>query len=166
MFFKLQSRHSILRDFDRFFLPSFMILVILFAMNSCKTAQKQLASHNQEITEILFRQQKAWNNGNLEDFMSAYLKSDSLTFIGRNGITYGWYNVLENYQNSYPSRQAMGTLDFKVIHLDQLSNDTFRMIGSYQLTYNAPGHTQKGYFSLIWQQIDGKWFIISDHTSG
>ena len=37
-------------------------------------------------------------NGNLEEFMSFYWKSDSLMFIGKNGIQYGWQKTLDNYK--------------------------------------------------------------------
>ena len=36
------------------------------------------------------QQEDAWNNGNIENFMNVYWKNDSLVFIGKSGINYGW----------------------------------------------------------------------------
>jgi hypothetical protein len=36
----------------------------------------------------------AWNRGDLSKrFMDTYWKSDSLMFIGKSGVTYGWQNT-------------------------------------------------------------------------
>jgi hypothetical protein len=38
------------------------------------------------------------------------------------------------------------------------------MIGKFYLTRTV-GDMQ-GYYTLVWQKIDEKWLIISDHSSG
>jgi len=35
-------------------------------------------------------QEKSWNSGDIDDFMSKYWNDDSLIFIGKSGINYGW----------------------------------------------------------------------------
>jgi hypothetical protein len=42
------------------------------------------------IRTLLENQSQAWNRGDLEGFMEGYWKNDSLRFIGKSGITYGW----------------------------------------------------------------------------
>jgi hypothetical protein len=54
-------------------------LLVSFAQQTEKT----------KIFEIMQMQEKAWNEGNLEKFMSGYWQSDSLKFIGKKGITWG-----------------------------------------------------------------------------
>ena len=63
-----------------------------------------------EIRQILNEQTQAWNQGDIERFMKTYWESDSLMFIGKNGITYGWLNTLNNYKRNYPDTVAMGKL--------------------------------------------------------
>ena len=46
----------------------------------------------------MMKQQQSWNEGNIEKFMSSYWKSDSLMFIGKNGIQYGWKKTLDSYK--------------------------------------------------------------------
>jgi hypothetical protein len=59
-------------------------------------------SDEQAIREILKKQTEGWNQGNIEKYMKTYWQSDSLIFVGKKGLTYGYKNTLENYKKSYP----------------------------------------------------------------
>jgi hypothetical protein len=107
-------------------------------------------------------QESSWNEGKIESFMNYYWKSDSLKFIGKKGITYGWQQTLYNYQKSYPDKSAMGTLKFVIKEATQLSPESIYIIGSWDLQREKP---VGGYFTLLWKKIDGKWVIVADHTS-
>lgn len=85
------------------------------------------------IHRLLNEQTMAWNRGNIEDFMKGYWKNDSLMFIGKSGITYGWNNTLNNYKKSYPDTTAMGKLSFTVITAKQLSFQYFHVVGKWHL---------------------------------
>lgn len=115
------------------------------------------------IRQLLSDQTQAWNRGDLEGFMEGYWKNDSLRFIGKSGITYGWKQTLLNYQKGYPDKAAMGTLHFTILHIDELSSTYVQVIGKWHLTRtigNVSGH-----FTLLLRRIDGKWLIVSDHSS-
>ncbi|GAB4251729.1 MAG: hypothetical protein Kow0079_05930 [Vicingaceae bacterium] len=73
----------------------------------------------------MHQQEVAWNNGNIEGFMKGYWESDSLKFVGKNGIKYGWQNTLENYKKSYPDKATMGILKFDVIQLEVYGKSAF-----------------------------------------
>lgn len=115
------------------------------------------------ISQRMADQQTAWNDGDLEGFMAAYWKSDSLTFIGKNGLKTGWQATLEGYQRGYPDRAAMGQLQFTNLALDSLDRSTWAVIGKWELFRTAD--TLAGHYSLIWQKRHGQWVIISDHSS-
>lgn len=125
-------------------------------------AQRNRAEEN-AIRQVMHTQQEAWNRADIETFMEGYWKSDSLKFIGRNGITYGWQTTLDNYKKSYPTPDAMGKLTFTILTLDILSETSAFMIGRWHLkrASDEPG----GHFTLLWRKINGKWVIIADHTS-
>jgi ketosteroid isomerase-like protein len=116
-----------------------------------------------QIKAVMEEQQIAWNAYNLEAFMNGYWKSDSLKFIGRNGITYGWQTTLSNYKKNYPTPEAMGKLTFTIVTLDLVSPDAAFMIGKYHL--KRISDEPSGYFTLFWRKINGKWIIVVDHTS-
>lgn len=107
-------------------------------------------------------QQKAWNEGNIDDFMSSYWNNDSLKFIGSKGITYGWQKTLDNYKQSYPNKEAMGKLKFTILENSQVGENYIYIIGKWELEKEKP---VSGHFTLLWKKIKNKWVIIADHTS-
>ncbi len=115
------------------------------------------------IRDILSGQVTTWNNGDLQNFMQGYWQNDSLKFIGKSGITYGWKQTLENYKKNYPNTLAMGKLAFDLIEVKRLSPLYFFVVGKWQLTRSI-GNLQ-GHFTLLFKKINSKWFIIADHSS-
>ena len=109
-------------------------------------------------------QEKAWSDGDVHQFMEGYWKSENLSFVGRTGINKGWQTTLDNYIKGYPTKDAMGKLTFDILEFNQVSNHAYHMIGRYTLVRKED--TPTGLFTLIWKFIDGKWLIVSDHTSG
>jgi len=107
--------------------------------------------------------QDYWNKGDLDRFMHNYWHSDSLKFIGKTGITYGWQASLDRYLRSYPDKSSRGTLSFDFLHLDQLDKDHYFQVGKYTLYRETD--TLSGHFTLIWEKINGEWKIIADHSS-
>jgi len=71
---------------------------------------------------------------------------------------------MNNYKKGYPDQATMGKLDFEVIEIKILSADAAYMIGKY--TLKRKEDSSSGYFNLLWNKIEGKWLIVSDHTSG
>ena len=121
------------------------------------------SANEKKIRDILDRQTAAWNRGDLEGFMQGYWKSDSLKFIGRRGVTYGWQNTLDNYRKGYPDTAAMGRLRFEILHLNKLSGKYYQVIGKWMLTRTVGNLS--GHFTLLFRKINGEWVIVSDHSS-
>lgn len=140
-----------------------MIRIILFILLPVALFAQRNRTEEQSIRKVMLEQQEAWNRADIESFMEGYWKSDSLKFIGRNGITYGWQPTLENYKKGYPTPAAMGKLTFTILSLEILSGTSAYMIGRWQLKRQTdePG----GHFTLLWRKINGKWVIVADHTS-
>ncbi len=115
------------------------------------------------VRQLLDNQTKAWSKGNIEEFMQGYRQSDSLVFIGKNGLKYGYKTMLENYRKNYPDTAAMGKLHFDLLQLKKLSFEYYYVIGKWHLQRSL-GNLQ-GHFTLLLKKIRNRWFIISDHTS-
>lgn len=122
------------------------------------------ATDRRAILSILKRQTEDWNAGRIDKFMNAYWPSDSLTFVGKAGITYGYEPTLANYRKRYPDRASMGSLKFDILHLDFPAPDVAYVIGRWSLTRPAIGNAN-GHFTLLWRKIKKRWVIISDHSS-
>lgn len=115
------------------------------------------------IRALLAAQTKAWNNGDIVNFMEGYLPSDSLLFVGKSGPTYGFNNTLNNYKKGYPDTAAMGKLTFTLLSLSPIQKKHYRVLGKWELKRNKGDLS--GYFTLLLEKIKGKWFVIQDHSS-
>jgi ketosteroid isomerase-like protein len=137
-------------------------LFLLFFVFSVSVAAAQ-SKNEKQIREILNEQTAAWNRGDIPAFMNGYWQNDSLMFIGKNGIVYGWQQTLENYKKNYPSPNAMGKLSFEIIKVDKLSSKYYSVIGKWMLVRSIGD--VGGHFSLLFKKINGQWKIVSDHSS-
>ena len=116
-----------------------------------------------EVRNVLAKQNAAWNRGDKDAFMVGYWENDSLMFIGKSGVTYGYKNTLANYKKNYPDTITMGKLTYTLIKVKQLSTEYFHVTGKYYLTRTIGDAS--GHFTLLFRKINGKWVIISDHSS-
>jgi len=117
-----------------------------------------------QVRAVLDQQVSDWNNGDIPSFMKGYWNNDSLRFIGKRGITYGWQPVLDNYLKSYPNKSAIGVLEFKELNIDVLAKDAAFVTGNWTINY-VDKDNAGGWFSLLFRKIEGKWVIVVDHTS-
>jgi ketosteroid isomerase-like protein len=135
----------------------FATALLLFTSVSAQSKDEQT------IRSAIEEQRIAWNTGDLNHFMKTYWQSDSLMFIGKSGVTYGWQNTLDNYKKGYPDTAAMGKLDFDILEVTRLSDSYFFVVGKWHLTRsigNVGGH-----FTLLFRKIKNKWVIVADHSS-
>jgi hypothetical protein len=118
-----------------------------------------------EIRSLLNRQTACWNLGNVECFMMGYWESDSLIFIGRSGITYGYQNTLEGYKERYSDKSAMGELKFDIMEMRKISDEVYLVVGKFYLERESLEDIE-GIFTLTLKKIKDKWVIVADHTTG
>ncbi|MEO6541664.1 MAG: DUF4440 domain-containing protein [Ferruginibacter sp.] len=138
-------------------LSSFILTILFF------TAASAQSKDEQHIRMLLDQQRQAWNNGGIENFMGTYWQSDSLMFIGKSGITYGWQNTLNNYKKGYPDTATMGKLKFDILEVKRLSVLYFFVVGKWHLT-RSMGNVE-GHFTLLIKKVKNKWVIVADHSS-
>jgi hypothetical protein len=132
-----------------------LVAVPLFAYSQSK--------EETTIKGLLAKQTETWNQGNLEGFMQTYWKSDSLMFIGKTGVHFGWQQTLNNYKKGYPDTTAMGKLSFDIIAMKKLSPEYYYVVGKWMLKRSIGD--LNGHFDLLLKRIKGNWYIISDHSS-
>lgn len=115
------------------------------------------------IRHVLDVQSQAWNRGDIPAFMQAYWQSDSLTFIGKAGPTYGYQPTLDRYKKAYPDKATMGYLTYSNLQIKRISGSYYFIIGNWHLKRDMGDIG--GTFTLLMRKIDGGWKIIVDHTS-
>lgn len=139
------------------------ILLIVCLTTACITVQGQDGSPKDVIMKKMADQERCWNEGDLSCFMVGYWESDSLMFVNKNGVIYGYQATLDRYKRTYPDKANMGKLAFEIKHLEELSEESYFMVGKYHLTREVGDLS--GHFMLIWKRIDGQWLITADHSS-
>jgi len=115
------------------------------------------------ILEVFKMTENAWNAGDIDRFMEGYWKSDKLVFVGSGGPIYGWEATRERYHTGYPDLTVMGKLAFEVLDMCKIDTKTVLLIGKFHLSRTIGDVS--GHYTLVWQEIDGKWVIICDHSS-
>lgn len=136
----------------------FIALFLLLTVQLFAQSRDELA-----IRKLLGEQTAAWNRGDIEGFMNGYWDNDSLMFIGKTGVTYGWTNTLNNYKKGYPDTVAMGKLSFTLLQVKKLSKKYFHVTGKWFLKRSIGDAS--GHYTLVFRKINGRWVIISDHSS-
>lgn len=138
-------------------------LLILFILIGCCLVSPAQKNARQKILTLLDTQTQAWNRGDLEGFMKGYWENDSLRFIGKSGITYGYNNTLNNYKRGYPDTAAMGQLQFTILVVKKLSPRYYEVVGKWYLKRSIGDVS--GHYTLLLRKINRKWVIVSDHSS-
>ncbi len=133
---------------------AFLLFFFFFAGNS-----------PDEIRKVLNDQQADWNRGDIDSFMRGYDDSAETTFMGKE-VTIGHASVLANYHKRYPTKDAMGTLDFSAIEIRMLGTNNAVVTGRFHLKRTTTGGGDaSGIFSLVFEKRPTGWKIILDHTS-
>lgn len=117
----------------------------------------------QSIRAILTLQTEQWNRGDIDGFMKGYWNSDSLMFVGKSGVTYGYQPTLRNYKKSYPDAAAMGKLSFNILKVQPLANGLYFVLGKWMLKRSIGDVS--GHYTLLFRRINGEWKIVVDHSS-
>lgn len=139
----------------------YSFVLFLFITSVARSQSRDEAS----IKQLLTIQTESWNSGDIEGFMQTYWKSDSLTFIGKSGVHFGWQETLTNYKKAYPDTTAMGKLSFDIITIKRLSSEYYYVVGKWMLKRSIGDLS--GHYDLLLKKIDGKWLlfpiIVPDH---
>lgn len=118
-----------------------------------------------EIRTLLQNQADAWNAGDLDKFMTAYLNSPDISFISSDGEMRGYEALNQRYRKKYGnSKETMGRLSFTDLRVTKLGDSNALCIGHW---FVERDHQPKlnGMFSLVLTRSDNAWKIIHDHTS-
>ncbi len=125
-------------------------------------AQK-IPAIEKDIRDTLARQDATWNRGDIDGFMQDYMKSEGLRFASGGKVNRGWQATIDGYKTRYPDKAAMGTLSFTDLEIEVFSEKDALVFGRWSLERKAD--RPNGLFTLNMQNQDGRWVIVSDHTS-
>ena len=117
------------------------------------------------VTQVLGSQMNAWNNHDLDAFMTGYWKSPELTFFSGANERHGWQETMDRYKATYQSPgREMGKLDFSNMRVEALGTDAAFVRGEWRLVM-SDGKTPHGLFTLVFRKFPEGWKIVHDPTS-
>ncbi|MDP2497945.1 MAG: nuclear transport factor 2 family protein [Candidatus Palauibacterales bacterium] len=105
-----------------------------------------------------------WNRGEIGDFLASYRQSDSTTYIGSGGLRSGFAELRERYEPVFSGEARRDSLRFGDVRVRGLGEGRALSIGRYTLL-RGDSVTGTGWFSLVWERIQGRWWIVHDHSS-
>jgi hypothetical protein len=147
--------------------------LLILAVNSSMSSMSSMAARPMPpakkpevaIRQVLDAQAKAWNEGNLEEFMKSYWQSERLTFFSGARQLRGWEATLERYRKTYQADgREMGHLDFSDVSIEMLGPAGALVRGRYHLKFKD-GREATGIYTLALRRFSDGWKIIHDHTS-
>ncbi len=133
----------------------FVVFCLLFINFNYGQSKAEL-----DILKVMKAQEVAWSNHDIDGFMEGYWKSDNLKFFGKNGVTYGWQQTLDNYKKGYPTKAHMGTLSFTIKDISKIKAGLYSVMGRFKLE-RSMGNAE-GIFMILFKKINGQWKIIAD----
>jgi ketosteroid isomerase-like protein len=114
---------------------------------------------------MLHRQAEDWNRGDLNAFAAGYKNSPEILFIGST-TRRGYAQMLDAYRKSFPTREAMGTLDFTGLEVQPLDAHFATVTGHFHLERTAAGGGDaSGHFLLVLEKTPAGWKIVRDDTT-
>ncbi|MCA9657583.1 MAG: nuclear transport factor 2 family protein [Myxococcales bacterium] len=116
------------------------------------------------IAALLDDQRQAWNAGDLDTFMAAYVPTEELVFTSGGAIRRGWETTRARYRQRYgDDPSTMGELAFEVLEIQSLGADGAIVLGRWSLEKTPEAGA--GVFSLALRRTPAGWRIVHDHTS-
>lgn len=119
-------------------------------------------SISDQVRSVLAKQAKAWNDGDIDKFMSDYWKSEKLTFSSGGKTTRGWQSTYDRFKKKYKTADDMGKLEFKDLEVTELV-DSALVLGRWHVKRKSDEFG--GNFTLLFRKIEKRWLIVHDHTS-
>jgi ketosteroid isomerase-like protein len=141
-----------------------VLLVGLFGLIPGGVLARQ-AKAEESVSALLAMQAEAWNNGDLDKFMTGYLSSPDTSYTSGGAVVWGYEALRERYQKKYGvNHEGMGKLAFSDLRIFDLGASNALCIGHWNLE-RAGQATVQGVFSLTLVKIGAGWKIMHDHTS-
>jgi len=153
----------------RFFSLLVLVMTCLTFRHTTAGQSPQLRTASQQeldVIKVLLKQEAAWNRGDIDAFAEGFKNSPDTLFINGNQIQRGYSVMLAGYHRDYPTRDAMGQLEFSELEVHPIDEKAAACIGRYRLERSKKnGGNAEGLFSMIFEKTESGWKIVVDHTT-
>lgn len=129
-----------------------------------KPEAKQSASRD-AILKVIEMQRNAWNQGDLDAFLTGYYQSPDTSYTSGGQEFWGYDSLKTKYTKSYgTSRDTMGALEFTDLKVIDVTRDSAYCVGHWHLE-RKDKPLAEGVFTLVFKKTPNGWKIIHDHTT-
>ena len=118
-----------------------------------------------DATKVLLAQQAAWNDGDLDKYVSYYKDApDTQAILGSAAI--GLDTIRNAYRTNFPNRDVMGKLENSEVEVRALGDNFTLITGNYHLMrVKKAGGDANGTFTEILEKTAAGWQVIfSENT--
>src|SRR6185503_9893317 len=138
---------------------SFCMIITLFLFTAAAFGQSK---DERKILEVMRLEEKYWNAGDIDGYVSLYAPGDSTRMILSKGAAYGKDSILAFYKRYWP-KEKMGKLVLDGERMERLSKKYYYVTGYFHVSY-PDGKTINGRYSGLMKKIKGKWYLYTDHS--
>jgi len=119
------------------------------------------AAETTTIAAAMAASAAGWDAGDLDRFMAVY--ADDAIYVTARGVVRGKAAIAARYAPSFTGGgNSRGTLSFTTLAERPIDATHRVLIARWTLTGKA---AQSGYTTLVFARRDGRWRIVTDHSS-
>ncbi len=147
-------------------IATFVLALCLPTLAAQQKDQLFTATRQQlDATKVLLAQETAWNDGDLDGYLSHYKDApDTQAILGT--AARGLDTIRNAFRQNFPSRDGMGKLENSEVEVRALGENFTLITGNYHLTRSKKaGGDATGTFTEILEKTAAGWQVIfSENT--
>lgn len=117
----------------------------------------------ESVLAFIRSQEDAWNRGDLASLIDAYWDDPRVRYASGDEVIHGIADIERRFVEAYPDREAMGRLAFHELECSVVGADEALVFGRWRM--DRHGSVDTGLLTVHCRIHDGRWCIVSDHTS-
>ena len=137
-------------------------LIALLVAASPAAAQSPFAADSAAMIASMGETARAWNQADLDGHVAAY--ADSAVFMAPGPIVGRDRTRAALERSFWREGRPVQQLRFEQLNARPLGADRALMTGRFILSGGGQ-EERSGWYTLIWERIDGRWRIVHDHSS-
>jgi uncharacterized protein (TIGR02246 family) len=122
-----------------------------------------MTDDHQHIRMLFEMSCAAWNRGDIDGYLAGYWQSDKLRWVSEGTVWYGFEAIASAFKGRFGAPGDMGRLEVANLEIQLLGERDALVFGVWTQTTDAAG--RHGVFTVHVKKIDGRWLIVSDHSS-
>lgn len=139
-------------------------IAAVFLLGILQPALVHAADAESDVRAVIAGLQTTWNAGDMDGYLSAYRRDDSMSLTYGNTVVQGWDALDTLFRQSYPDEARMGKFTIDSIAVTLLGDDAAIAYGNF--THVFIEETIAGGYSHVLARDDaGDWLIQHERTS-